>query len=232
MSKHTNEQSTDNLLDLQVTLAKAEKFYQSNRNLVTGIIAALILLPVGYIVLNKYVWEPKEQEAYEAMFTAERYFEMDSFNLALNGNANFTGFTGIIDEFGGTDAGNLAKYYAGICYVRMGQFQEGIDHLEKFSSDDILVSSIAFGTTGDAYRELGDSEKAVKCYEKAATRHPNNFTTPIYLKKAGMTCEEDLKDLDNAIKYYSRIETEYPNTREGQDIAKYLMRAKMKKGEI
>jgi tetratricopeptide (TPR) repeat protein len=225
MSKKTND-PIDTMLEPQKTAADIEKWIKNNAKTVAIALVAVIAIPLGYMGYKKFILEPKENEAYAAMFYAEQYFSQEDFTLALNGNNEFSGFLTIIDEYGGTKAANLANYYAGICCLKLGRFEDAIKHLEDFSSDDILVSSVAAGALGDAYRELGNSEKAVKNYEKAANKYPNNFTSPIFLKKAGMTYEEDLAKPDKALACYEKIEKLYPMSREGQEIIKYISRTK------
>lgn len=221
---------TPNLITPKKLLAEAEKFVRKHKQAVTIALAALIALPVLWFAYQKWYAEPRNQEAFDLIFKAEQYFALDSFNLALNGGGDVTGFLTITEEYGSTDAGNLAHYYAGICLMRLGRFEEAIEHLKSFSSQDVMVSSMALGATGDCYRELGQSDKAVDYYLKAARRRPNNFTTPIFLKKAAMTYEEDLQNLEKAIALYAEIERYYPTTREGQEIPKYLARARAKAG--
>lgn len=230
MSKD-NKAPIDNLLEPKKSAANLEQWIKQNNKLVAIIVAIIILIPLGYIGYTKYVQGPKEIEAADAMFAAEQYFAQENWQVALDGDANYSGFLTIMDEFSGTKAGNLAHYYAGICYLRLGKYPEAIEHLEDFSSDDILVSSVAYGALGDAYRETGDSESAVKNYEKAANSKPNDFTSPIYLKKAGLTYEDDLQNLDKALACFEKIENEYPNSREGQEALKYITQIKAKKGE-
>lgn len=230
MSKD-NKAPIDSLLEPKQTAANLELWIKQNSKIVIAVIAIIILIPLAYLGYQKYIQEPKETEAYSAMFPAEQYFQQENWQAALDGGADFSGFLTIADEFGGTKAGNLSHYYAGICYLKLEKYPEAIEQLEDFSSDDILVSSVAYGALGDAYRESGDSENAVKNYEKAANNKPNNFTSPIYLKKAGLTYEDDLQDLDKALACFEKIEKEYPNTKEGQEIMKYIVQVKAKKGE-
>jgi tetratricopeptide (TPR) repeat protein len=163
------------------------------------------------------------------MFGAVNHFERDSFRLALNGDGSFLGFNDIIDEYGSTPAGNLAHYYAGISNLRLGNFDEAISQLQSFSSDDLIISTMALGAIGDAYSELNDNEEAVSYYVKAVENNPNDFTTPIFLFKAGLMYEI-LGDWEEALRYYKRIETEYPKSKEARDIQKYITRARIKLG--
>ena len=157
---------------------------------------------------------------------AEKYFETDSFNLALNGDGQYLGFIDIASDYSGTSAGNLANYYAGICHLNLGDNESAIDLLSSFNANDEIVSSIAFGGIGDAYMNLGDSDKAISFYEKAAKNSNNKFTTPIYLKKAALAHESN-GDYRIALGHYEKIKAEYGETREAADIDKYITRASL-----
>lgn len=219
------------------SLRSLDNFYNRNKKAVLIAGAAILLIGGGLFFYQNQIKAPKEKAANTAIFKAEYYFGLDSFKLALNGRAEgggmegFLGFNDIIDQYGSTKAGNLAQYYAGVCNLHLGQYQEAIDHLKKFSTNDVVVGSIALGCIGDAYRELGNSDEAVKYYEKAARRNSNSFTTPIYLKKAALTYEQDLKNYDKALDTYIKIEKEYGNTPEGRDISKYIARIKTMTGK-
>lgn len=230
MSKDTKS-PIDKVLEPKKLAANLEQWIKENNKIVVAVITVIILIPICWFGYQKYIKGPKEKEAYAAMFPAEQFFAQERWQEALDGGPDFSGFITIADDYSGTKAGNLSHYYAGICYLRLGNYAEAIEHLEDFSCDDILLNSVALGALGDAYRETGDSEKAVKNYEKAANAGPNNFTSPIYLKKAGLTYEDDLQNLDKALACFEKIEKEYPNSREGQEAMKYIMQIKAQKAE-
>jgi len=219
------------------SLGKFDDFYNKNKKVIIIALVAVLVVGGGIFYYVNQIKGPKEKKAMAELYKAEYYFGVDSFNLALNGRAEMNGFEGfmgfneIIDTYGGTPAGNLSRYYAGICNLRMGNWEEAITNLKKFSTNDIIIGSMALGCIGDAYRESGDSENAVKYYEKAARRNLNSFTTPMYLKKAAMTYEEDLQNYDKALDTYIKIEKEYGNTPEGRDVGKYIARLKTMTGK-
>lgn len=231
MSKKHSE-ADETIVDIGSTYKQLEAFFNKNKKVLTIALGALVVLVGGYMYYTEMIQKPKEKKALEELFTAEFFFAIDSFNLALNGReGEFYGFLQVIDEYGSTKAGNLANYYAGICYLRLGKFEDAISHLKKFKSSDVILGPLALGCIGDAYRELGQSEEAATYYEKAATKNDNAFTAPMYLKKAGMTYEEDLKDLDKALNAYIKIREEYGNSTEGRDIARYITRLKFQLGK-
>ena len=168
----------------------------------------------------------RNDEAQSQMFQAEKYLEIDSLKLALNGDGNYLGFLDIAKDYKFTNSGNLAIYSAGICYLHLGEYKEAIEYLNKYTKKDKVIGSLAIGATGDAYVELGDIEKGVSKYIEAADYAKNSFNTPLFLMKAGELYELTGK-FSEALKLYERIENQYPESTEGIAIEKYIARVKV-----
>jgi len=227
MTKDKKNQKVDNLVEVESALTKSEQFLEANQKLIAIIIGAIVVVAGGYLGLNKFYLEPRSVDAQEQMFMAQNYFEKDSFNLALNGDGNNPGFLDIIDDFGSTDAGNLANYYAGISYLNIGQYENALSYLKKFDTDDLLLGPISVGAQGDAQLELGKTDQALDLYTEAYKMNDNELTTPVYMMKAGELLESSNKNAE-ALKLYEMIKQKYPETTEGRSIDKYIARAKAK----
>jgi tetratricopeptide (TPR) repeat protein len=225
MSKKNIKQE-DNLQEFESALTKTEQFIEDNQKILSFIVLGALIVVSGYLAFQKFIVAPKETEAQSNMFVAEQYFQKDSFNLALNGDGNYFGFIDIIDEYSVTKAANLAKYYAGISYLHIGDYDEAINYLKKFSTDDMMVGSVAKGAIGDAYTELGENTKAISFYESAANDAPNNFSTPIYLNKAALLYVAEGK-YKKAIALYEQIKADYPQSQEGRAAEKMIAKAKL-----
>ncbi len=227
MAKDKKNSQVDNLTEVESALTKTEQFLEANQKLISIVIGAVVIVAVGYLGLNKFYLDPRDKEAKDQMFQAQNYFEKDSFNLALNGDGSNPGFLDIIDDYGSTDAGNLANYYAGISYLSMGQYDNAIDYLKKFDTDDVLLGPISVGAQGDAQLELGKADKALDLYTEAYKMNENELTTPKYMLKAGELLESSNKQAD-ALKLYETIKQKFPESDEGRSIDKYIARAKAK----
>jgi tetratricopeptide (TPR) repeat protein len=216
-------------VDVMQAIDRAEKYFEENKKSLTIIIGALVVLVGSYFAWTYLYIAPMEEEARSKMFMAEKYFEQDSLDKAINGFGVYKGFKEIANQYGLTRSGNLAHFYLGICYLHKGQFEEAIKELKQYDGDDAIVSSIAIGAQGDAYSELGKYDEAIDLYLKAADYSENDFSTPIYLMKAAQLYEV-LSDYKKALRIYERLKTEYPETREGRDIEKYISRARIRAG--
>ena len=225
MSEHKDEP----IVDVQETISKAERYIEENKKSLSIIGGAVILLVGGYFAWTKLYLAPLEEEARGQMFVAERYFEKDSLNKAINGDGQFFGFKDIIENYGLTSSGNLAHMYLGLCYLHKGQFEDAVKELKEYDGDDMMLGPISIGAIGDAYSELGKTDDAIDQYMKASSESKNNFTTPIYLMKAA-TLYEMLGKYKDALKIYQQLKTDFPEAREGREVEKYISRAKAKGG--
>lgn len=219
----STENQHDTGFEISATLTKAEGFYHKNKkNLGIGL-GALAVLVGGYFGYRTLIIAPMEDEAQGQMFVAQRYFEADSLKKAIDGDGNNVGFKSIVDDYGSTNAGNLAKYYLGLAYLKSGQYEAAIESLKDYSAKDNMTGPLATGAIGDAYIELGNVEEGVSNY-LSASKEENSFTAPLFLKKAGSAYESQNK-FSEALDLYKKIKKEFPESVEGGEIDKYIARA-------
>ena len=181
MSKKKTEKTEEKIVAVEEALSKTEMFIEQNQRMIIYIIGGIVAVVLIYMGYKKFYIAPRESKAQEQMFMAEKYFEKDSLNKAINGDGNYPGFKKIADEYSGTKAANLSHYYLGICYLKKGQFQNAIDELKKFSTDEIIIGPMAKGAIGDSYMELKKYDDAAEYYSDAADASKNSFTTPMFL---------------------------------------------------
>lgn len=216
----------DGFEQLEGALTNGEQFIEKNQKMIVNVILALLVVILAYFAYNRFVSAPKIEEAANQIFGAQNHFARDSFNLALEGDGNTLGFIEIIERYGSTPSGNLACYYAGLSYLRLGEYENAIKYLKKFSADDFLMANMAQSNIGDAYMQLGDYKAAASHYAKAAASNANDFSTPIFLQKNGLALEK-AGDYAGALKCYRRINSDFPNSSEARDIEKYIQRAEL-----
>jgi tetratricopeptide (TPR) repeat protein len=220
-----NQQHEDSFENVESALTKTEQFIEDNQKLISFAAIALIVLVGGYWAFKKLYIQPLETEAQENVFQAQQYFQTDSFKLALDGDGMNPGFLEIIDNYGATKMGELAEYYAGICYLNLGEYDSAVKYLTGFTTDEPLLSATAQGAAGDAYLETGNTEKAIEWYKKATSTN-NEFVTPMYLFKLGLLYET-AGQKDQALKVYTRVKEEFENSFEARQIDKYITRVKI-----
>lgn len=224
MAKKTTR-TEENIQAVEQVLGKTEQFIEDNQKPILTVVAIIVLIILGYFGFQRFYLVPKEKSAQQEIFMAEKYFEMDSLDLALNGDGINPGFLDIIDNYKFTKSAELASYYTGMIYIEKDDYETAIDYLENFDTDDAFMKAMAIGSIGDCLMELGDTKAAAERYEEAARHNVNDFTTPLFLKKAGWAYEI-LGEYDKALQAYREIKEEFPRSTEAREMEKYIAHAK------
>ncbi|MCU0335816.1 MAG: tetratricopeptide repeat protein [Chitinophagaceae bacterium] len=224
MSDKKNIQVEEVVDDSAKVVARAKGFWERFSKPITYVGAAIILVFGGYIAYKKLYVEPQESKAADAIWHAQQYFQQDSLALALNGDGQFPGFEKVAKTYGGTKAGNLAGFYAGVCALRLADYKKAESYLKDFSTDSKEIQAIAYARLADTYAELGKKAEAVELYAKAGRHYPQQQALSAEnLFRAGLLAEILGKNED-AIKYYKEIKEKYSRTDRGYQIDKYLAR--------
>jgi tetratricopeptide (TPR) repeat protein len=224
MNKTSNTHEKDYLLNIL-------KFWETNQKRILTIAGTIALIVGGWYAYTEFVVAPKEQKAQETIFKAEEYFAQDSSKKVLDGDGTSKGVLYVIKNYSGTKAANLAHYYAGISYLKLGEFNKAVEHLKDFSSKSDAIQMVAYGALADAYSELKKNDLAVENYKKAAATFPvDELTSAEYLWRAGQLLETVNKPKE-ALELYKEIKTKFPKAKAGE-IDKYIYRLSIEKNEF
>jgi tetratricopeptide (TPR) repeat protein len=215
--------------EINETIAKMQGFWARFQKPLLIVIAVVVIGGGGWYAYNEYILKPKEEKAADTMFKAQQYFSMDSSNRVLNGDGQSRGVLYIINNFSGTKAANLSHYYAGVSYLKLGDFNNAVKYLKDFSTDAKQIQLLAYGCLGDAYSELNKKEDAVESYQKAATafeKDENNSSE--YLFRAALLQETSGKTKE-ALELFKELKTKFPQTEKGFQADKYINRLSIEK---
>ncbi|HNX13095.1 MAG TPA: tetratricopeptide repeat protein [Paludibacteraceae bacterium] len=203
-------------------LSSSEAFIEKYQKQILIGVGVIVLVVLAVMAVNNFYLKPRVVAAENAMYKAQELFAVDSFKVAVDGNGkDVMGFKEIASEYGMTASGNLANAYTGICYYKLGKYQDAVKYLTQYDAGDDYFKTSVIGLTGDCYAELGETGKAQDYYSKAIGQ--KNELSPVYLKKAGILFETKGQAAD-AEKMYLQIKNDYPKSMEAGDIDKYLAR--------
>ena len=235
MAQQNTKQGDERLENVEEALSKTELWIENNQKTLWIILIALLVVAFAIYGITNYNKKRNEtaknlsfpqeisfeQEATKAIDFASYYMENENYAAALNGDGEKPGFLEIVDKYGSTKAGNLAAYYTGLCYLKQGNYNQAIEYLKKYTNDDKILSGLALSLIGDCYLELGDQQNAVAYYEKACKKNPNEFNTPMFLYKLGMTYEI-IGNNAKALEAYKTLKKDYPMSNEAFEINKNI----------
>lgn len=200
--------------------------YEKNKKILTTALTVLVIAGVGFFGYQKWYKAPNEEKASSAMAMPQLYFQADSLNLALNGDGKNIGFAKIEKKYDGTAAGNMALYYEGVCYMRMGEFDKAITALKKFDGKGTLLAYQAWGSIGVSYMEKGDKKNAIEYLKKATGNASDALITPMYLYQLGLAYEAD-NNVAEAKAAFQKIRDEYPRSIAAREMDKELAKLGM-----
>lgn len=211
---------------MEETLNKSEAFVLKYKKPLLIALVAIIVIVAGAILVKNYVLEPRAEKASTILAKGQEYFNAEDFEKALNGDkAKFPGFVAVADEYSSTDAGNLAKLYAGLCYAQLGKYENAEKYLTDWSpAKDQMVSPAALYALGNVYAHLNKLDKAVSTFKEAAEKANNNSISPACLIAAGEILESQNKNAE-ALELYKQVKEKYVNSMAYQEIDKYIERA-------
>ncbi len=225
MAKRKETQEETIISSTPVETKATESFFVKNQKTITAFAIGLLAGVVLYLGYKYLISEPNNKKCQEEMYQAEAMFEKDSFNLALTGVENsYKGFADLASSYGGTTAGKLCKYYAGVASLNVGKFEDAVSYLESASVCGKVLPIARYAALGDAYAELKQMDKAAANYDEAIEAGDNELLTPNVMKKYAMLKEIN-GDKAAALKTYNAIKEKYPTSTEARDIDKYIIRA-------
>jgi TolA-binding protein len=223
---YDGESTTEEIFEtLDETASKTEEFVEKNWKMLLGLLGLVLVGFIAYYFINSSSEATNERAANDIAFAHEKFGEAlnagsdkDSiFKIALNGDGNRLGYLDIINDYKGSKTANLAELAAGEAYFNIGDYKEAIAHLDKFSSNDVILNAQAKGLIGDAFVEFEKYEDALSYYGKAIQASNNNYTTPRYLLKAGVLALE-LGKKDIAKKYFMQLKNKFASSTEAKDV--------------
>lgn len=211
--------------DTQQPLSPVINFWSKySKQLSIGAVV-IIGFVTGWFSYQQFYQLPKEKKAIEAIFRAEEYYRKDSIALALNGDGQNLGFIKVIEKFSGTQTANLASFYAGSCFLKLGENAKAITQLENFSTSSKITQARAYKLLGDAYADSGNNDKALAFYKKAASHFvQDEVNSPEYLFLAAYFADQVLKNKEEAISLYEEVRKQYPRSQQTFDAEKNLAR--------
>ena len=225
MANNNNQQAAP---VTEQTISQSEAFFLKYKKAIIAAVIAIVVIIAGIVLYQTYVSGPNEQKASTMLAKGQQYFMEGDYQKALNGDSiSFKGILNVAKEYSSTKAGNLAKYYAGICQLNLGKYDEAIDLLKSYKGKDIFTSVESQMLIGDAYAEKENPAEAVKYYEKAAKGSDNFIVAPTALWKAGMMYLQ-LDKKEDAVKAFQQIKDNYPESPEWNEVDKYLSYAESK----
>ena len=210
----------------EVVVDRAKDFWGRFGKVIMIASAAVIVVGGGYLAYKYFVKAPKEQKAAEAVWKSESNFGMDSMAKALSGDAQYAGAEKVASQYGGTKAGNLANFIAGVAALKAGDNNKAVKFLKEFKTDAKQVQARAYKLLADAQANLNQNAEALSNYKKAAREfEADQQSSAEYLFFAAYFADRVVKDKNQSVELFKELKQKYNNTQFSFEADKYLAQA-------
>lgn len=227
MASQNNNQQDETAIDKmnsQLTAA-GDKIANNKKYIYWGVGAILVaaVFTLSYLFIYR---NPRLNDAFEAYNKVE-------LSGAANDSVAAAQYKAVADKYKGSDAGKLAALSAAESLYELGKYDEAVEYLKRFSSDDDVLEANALALTGDCYVNLKKYDDALSYFNKAVKKADRNpqIVPRVLLKEANVYDEQ--KKYDKALDCYTQIKNDYPEFMPGNglDIDAYIARENARLGK-
>jgi TolA-binding protein len=201
---------------------KSRSWIEQNRRLVTYIVSVpIILVAVLWFVQNNR--RQNNDRATTDLAKVYHLYDQGQYQLAIDGipQENIRGLQSIVDDYGSTQAGEMAKLYLANSYFNLHNYDKALAYFQGVDIGDKLLSSSALAGEASCYEAKGNHEEAASLYEQAASKYMTAIQAPDDLFKAANNYSMAGKK-EKAAEMLQRLKKEFPTSVYARDVDRYL----------
>ena len=207
---------------LVYTYYKAYEYFEHNRSQIL-IAAGAIAVVIALIFVYHSNQKNNNLIAGDQLARVMPLYDQAQYQLAIDGQpgTELTGLKSIVDEYGSTEQGEIAKIYLANSLYNTGKVDEALDVYESYSGDIPLHKATALAGVAACLISLNKNLEAAENYEKAAFVNKFNPLNADYLLKAGIQYKKAGKD-NEAKEMFEMIKSDYTASNASREADKFL----------
>lgn len=184
--------------------------YYGNRRILTGVAVGVILIIAGVFGFS-YIQGERDTQAQELLGAIILEYEREEYRVALDGSGETLGLLDIIDHYGGTSAGNTARFYAANALFELEEYDQALEQFESFNASNDFIGASATAGRAAIHEMRREYSVAADLFKRAADMEDNDIQTPFYLRSAARAYVES-RELDMAEEVILEAKERYPET--------------------
>ncbi|MEW6651956.1 MAG: hypothetical protein AB1394_00655 [Bacteroidota bacterium] len=197
-------------------------FMESQAKILIGL-GVIAVIVVAYILYTNKV-QNDNQAASAMVAKVIPLLETGAYQVAIDGvpAQNITGLKKIVDEYGNTEEGELAKILLANAYSISGKSEEALKLYDDYSGANTLLKASALAGKAGILESKKEYEVALNLYQKAAKLDQTNPSNPEFLLKAGIISLK-MGNKTEAKALFETIKKDYTTAVPYIELEKYLV---------
>ncbi len=206
---------------------KVSDLVRNNRKIVSGALTGLVIAVIVVIAYMNNVRSNNNKAATE-LSQVIGVFRGGAYQVAIKGDPthNMPGLRSIVENYGGSNAGESAKIYLADCYYYLGDYDNAMKYFESYDGSDKFLQASAYAGMAEVYEIRKEYPKAAEYYERAAATDSKNFLTPEYLVGAARNYIKSGKK-EEAISLLKRVQKQFADSPYAADVGFLLAQAQL-----
>ncbi len=207
---------------LVMTYARVTSFYEQNKRTI-GIATTVVVLVVLAILVIMKNRADSNDSAMLQLGQIEEIFASGQYQAAIDGvpERNIPGLRSIVDNFGSSRGGELARFMLASAYYELGKFDEALQQFEDFSAPDDMLAASRLAGIAQCREAKKEYREAAEYFEKAGGKSPKDIQAAEYFNNAardyGLAGEKE-----RAIEVYKRLKKNYPTSPYARDVDRFV----------
>lgn len=204
------------------TYYKAYGYFEENRSrVVTAVVILFAVLALVYFYINNRM--ENNRIAGQELSRIMNIYDQGSYLEAIEGRegTNIIGLKKLVEDYGSSENGELAKIYLANSYNFLGRNDEALEYYEDYSGDNETFKATSLAGQAGIYAYRQDYGKAADLYLKASRVSEENPLNPEYMLNAGINYMNAGED-DEAKELFESIRKDYPTSTAFREVDRYL----------
>jgi tetratricopeptide (TPR) repeat protein len=122
-------------------------------------------------------------------------YDSGSYLEAIEGRqgTNIIGLKKIVEDYSGTENGEIAKIYLANSYCFLGKLDDAVKYYEDYSGSNDIFKATALSGEAGYYASKNEYEKAADLYRQASLVSEENVLNSEYMLQAGINSRQGIR---------------------------------------
>jgi len=206
---------------LVVWFYKAQDYILKNQQYLLIGVGAIAILVLAILWYNNKISDDNQLASLQ-LSKAIPFYEKAQYQKAIDGEpgTDINGLASIVENYGSTEQGEIAKIYLGNSYLALGNYKKALEVYSDYSGDSKIHMATSLAGQAACYENLGNYEKAAENYNKAAKISILDSQTAEYLLDSAKNYLKN-NSLEKAKELISEIKEDYKTTTAAREADRY-----------